>query len=395
MLFISVGLSFAALIKIGLLCEVYAFVELTLTHTTKTNVKRHHLTDPPKFGRLSGTSSQSALHYYLVNDLDWSFLDAVYIITCPNADQGGRRLAQTKSIVNQVGISKSVEHVLVQNFETDDEDRVRGCYNSHIAILENAQKRFVKENANSKILVLEDNLACSTEYGSGITQNMLDEWNIFLENNADDCDIIHLSYTPYVPNLTVSKTESSKIKQLKCGVGSALGTSAYIVTRRGISKLLEEHKRSGFVLSIPDVMANLFPESRYAAYPVPFQRAPRVKSLVNPQLDQLREILFQPLVVNRAQDLLVWTGVSTNTLLPIIVVVLLVVSALAGKITTDAFSELIVTGSYQGNAIFPILSTIFSIFSLGVLAVGAALAPKQEQPAAPIELVKAKTQTNL
>jgi hypothetical protein len=311
----------------------------------------------------------------LPKSLDWSFLDATYVITCPNADEGSKRLTQTTSILDQVGINQSVSNVVVEEFETDDEDRVRGCYMSHIAILQAAKKRFMKRDKPCTILVLEDNLATSTAGGAGLTQSMVAEWDAFIGIHSD-CDIMQLAYTPYVPNLTVSKTDNSNVKLLTCGVGSALGTSAYIVTSRGINTLLEEHKRAGYVQSIPDVMASLFPNTRYAAYPAPFQRAPRIKSLVNPQLDELREILFQPLVVARAQDLLALTELCTNSLLLVVVVVLLVVSGLAGKTTLDSIVEWTTTGSYQGNAIIPVLSSLFSLFSLGVLGVGAALAPK-------------------
>ena len=44
----------------------------------------------------------------------------------------------------------------------------------------------------------------------------------------------------------------------------------------------------GYVDAIPNVMARLFPDSRFAAYPMPFHRAAAVKSLVNGQLDSLR-----------------------------------------------------------------------------------------------------------
>ena len=41
-------------------------------------------------------------------------------------------------------------------------------------------------------------------------------------------------------------------------------------------------------------MARLFPSSRYGAYPMPLHRAAGVKSLVNGQMDDLRNMIFRP-----------------------------------------------------------------------------------------------------
>lgn len=310
------------------------------------------------------------------SSIDWGFIDAVYVITCPNADQGGRRLEQTNNIIDQLQMRASTE-VQIKEFDTDDEDRVRGCYTSHLSVLKDASKAF-RRKSDYRILVLEDNLAVSAPNSSGLQTCMLREWNRFMDRNP--VDILHLAYTPYVPNLTVCRTDSSDgMVQLKCGVGSALGTSAYVITERGVDALLAEDSVRGYTgEAIPDVMAKLFPDTRYAAYPAPFQRAAKTKSLVNPQLDDLRAILFQPVVVSKAQDLLVLTGLCTNQLLPAVVIVLLAISGLAGKITVDAGLELITTGAYRGNILLPLVSSVFSLFSLGVLAVGAALAPKTE-----------------
>eukprot|EP00964_Phaeocystis_antarctica_P007409 scaffold4012_cov63-Phaeocystis_antarctica.AAC.4 len=59
-------------------------------------------------------------------------------------------------------------------------------------------------------------------------------------------------------------------------------------------------------------MARLFPDSRFAAYPMPFHRAAAVKSLVNGQLDSLRALLFKPEIYTWWERLLVGTGLSTN-----------------------------------------------------------------------------------
>ena len=53
----------------------------------------------------------------------------------------------------------------VRSFQTDDEDRVRGCYSSHIAVLTEIQSSF-RGRSNYSVLVLEDNLE--------VTQGMSD-----------------------------------------------------------------------------------------------------------------------------------------------------------------------------------------------------------------------------
>ena len=109
---------------------------------------------------------------------------------------------------------------------------------------------------------------------------------------------------------------------------------------------------------------------------MPFLRAPKIPSLVNPQLDDLRSILFQPGVVVAVQSVLALSGLSSNNLLFATVGSLLGISGVAGKTTFDAGYQLLSTGSYDGNVILPVLSSAFSLFSLGILGAGAALAPK-------------------
>ena len=82
--------------------------------------------------------------------------------------------------------------------------------------------------------------------------------------------MFHLSYIPYVPNLTVTKTPTNpNVVQLTCGVGSALGTTAYLISSTALSTITAHHSIRGYYAAIPDVMAELFPSSRYAARPAP------------------------------------------------------------------------------------------------------------------------------
>ena len=51
--------------------------------------------------------------------VDWSFLDAVYIITCPSADGNNPRLQRARETLAGVGLDSITE---VREFEADNED---------------------------------------------------------------------------------------------------------------------------------------------------------------------------------------------------------------------------------------------------------------------------------
>ena len=94
-------------------------------------------------------------------------------------------------------------------------------------------------------------------------------------------------------------------------------------------------------------------------------------------LDDLRSLLFRPAVAAFAQRVLVITGLTTNTLLPSMIVLLLLASAASALVTFDSISSLITTGELNGPILFPLLSASFAVFSLLVIIKGVMLAPKQ------------------
>ena len=155
----------------------------------------------------------------------------------------------------------------------------------------------------------------------------------------------------------------------------ALGTTAYIINSKAMKRIVEEDDRKGYTISIPDAMAELFGDSRYALNPTAFVRAPATKSLVNPQLDDLRSILFRPTVVSIVQQILVETGLSTTVLLPIVILLLILTSINSGSSTISAIQEYLTYGTLDGPLIFPIVNAIFSLFSLGLIIQGILLAP--------------------
>jgi len=299
--------------------------------------------------------------------LDWTdLIDGGYLVTCPNGDPGRGRLASSTSIIDDSHLSSLIT---IKEFDTDDEDRIRGCYNSHIDILQEAKKTYGSRSSDYNVLVLEDNISSA----GSLTQDLLDSLSTF--RKTTDYDLIHLAYIMYVPGLTVTKTTDGAVVNLKCGLGSALGTTAYIINGAAINKILSEHEKNGYQIAIPDLMAKLFPTSRYGAFPMPYHRAAKVKSLVNPQLDSLRELLFRPLFFTNWEKLAVGTQLSSNVLFISLVVSLITVSIQSGKTTCDALVQLITTGHYEGFLPIPVLSSIISLFTLLVLYQGVALAP--------------------
>ena len=226
-------------------------------------------------------------------------------------------------------------------------------------------------------MIFEDNLYLGNRM---LTQDTIDAISNFVKNNKNQWDVIHLAYIPYVPDLQISKTNDERIVKLSTkNKQSALGTTAYIINSRALKKLIEEDDKNGYTVSIPDAMADLFGESRYALNPTTFVRAPATKSLVNPQLDDLRTILFRPTVVACVQQILVFTGLSTTVLLPLVVLLLVVTSINSATSSFHSALEFANNGTLDGPLLFPIINVIVSFFSLGLIIQGILLAPKPDE----------------
>ena len=145
--------------------------------------------------------------------------------------------------------------------------------------------------------------------------------------------------------VTRTSTHPDSVVRLSCGIGSALGTTAYVINRRGIERILnDDDRRGGYKRgvdgAIPDVMARLFPDTRYAANPAPFLRSPGTRSLVNPRLDELRTVLFRPAAVGTFQSVLVGTGLRTNDIMFGTIGALLTITVLSGWISVDAYNRI-------------------------------------------------------
>jgi GR25 family glycosyltransferase involved in LPS biosynthesis len=212
--------------------------------------------------------------------------------------------------LKRVGLDKKVN---VRVFKPDDEDRVRGCYTSHMAIMQEIQKKY-KNKKNYKVLILEDNLEITLR----MNPNVVDSISEFLEQK-EDWDIFHLAYMMYVPGLNLNKLKNEDhIVQMFSDPGSSIGTTAYIISKSGVDSMIEYNKKNGYKEAIPNVMAASFPSSRYASYPMLFHRASKIGSLVNPQLDSFRKVMFNPLLYTLWETLMVSTGLQNNQLFPAI-----------------------------------------------------------------------------
>ena len=73
----------------------------------------------------------------------------------------------------------------------------------------------------------------------------------------------------YVPNLSLTKVTSEQhIVRMITAPGSAVGTTAYIISNSGVQKMLQDYRENGYTDAVPNVMSSLFPNTRFAAYPM-------------------------------------------------------------------------------------------------------------------------------
>lgn len=295
---------------------------------------------------------------------DWSWVDDVYLITTTVSQS---RLDRTKQELMKVGLW---ERVQVRTFQPDDEDRVRGCYTSHIQVLEEVQKKYTNRE-DYRVLVLEDNLELTLRMNPSVVSAVGE-----FTRREQSWDVFHLAYMMYVPGLSFVKLPNERnVVQMLSDPSSSVGTSAYAVSKSGVDAILLNHKRTGYVEAIPNVMARLFPSSRYAAYPMVFHRAAKVGSLVNPQLDDFRRIMFSPFMYTAWERLMISTGLQNNQLFPTLAISLF--------IATSAGIYAAVTGSSEGGVpaglllAFPLLVAIWgaTLFTPG--ATGAGFAKKR------------------
>ena len=297
---------------------------------------------------------------------NWDFLDGIYLIT---TEGGDKRVSQTRQQLEKVGMWGKVQ---VRTFQTDDEDRVRGCYTSHIRVLGDVAKTMAGRD-DYKILVLEDNL----ETTKRMSPHTVDKVSEFLEKKSgpDGFDVFHLAYMMYVPGLFLKDVKEENVRKMYTDESSAVGTSAYIVSKKGVDAMLRNDEEFGFTEAVPNVMSRLFPESRYAAYPMVFHRAGKINSLVNPQLDDFRKVMFTPVMYTNWEKLMVSTGLQNNQLFPGLLITLLfsVLAATVSVLNNGGTMDQLVGDNQELASLLEVLPQVLVGIPLVVALWGATL----------------------
>ena len=105
---------------------------------------------------------------------DWTFLDDVYLITTTpaatptaTATPSTDRLSRTAEQLRSIGLWARAE-AGVRRFAPDNEDRVRGCYTSHVAVLQEVQRKYTKKRGDYAVLVLEDNVVTTQRCSAAV-----------------------------------------------------------------------------------------------------------------------------------------------------------------------------------------------------------------------------------
>ena len=97
-----------------------------------------------KAAAAAGDIGSGGIQWWPRRPSSWDFVDSVFLITCPSAD-GSRRLQRSRGAAS-VGLGNCVE---VREFDRDDTDRARGCYTSHIAVLQEVEQLARKRSMRS------------------------------------------------------------------------------------------------------------------------------------------------------------------------------------------------------------------------------------------------------
>ena len=176
----------------------------------------------------------------------WDFIDAVYLITTTLSSTTDR-LEKTKEQLEKVGL---LDKVKVKTFVPDDEDRVRGCYTSHIKVITEIDKQLGRKK-DYKVLILEDNL----EATGGMRPEILDSIQDFLVAPQREWDVFHLAYMMYVPGLSLSKLPEKNIVRMTATQQAAVGTSAYLISKSGVKSMLEDYRQNSYTEAVPNILA--------------------------------------------------------------------------------------------------------------------------------------------
>lgn len=163
-------------------------------------------------------------------DFDWGWADDAFLITTTTSSSD--RLERTHEELEKVQLWNKVK---VRTFKPDDGDRVRGCYTSHIKILEEISSLY-GDRPDYRVIVLEDNLEATLRMDHKTVRAAAD-----FMSSEKDWDVFHLAYMMYVPGLSLHRLpEYRNVVRMLADKGSAVGTSAYVISKRGVAKILAE-----------------------------------------------------------------------------------------------------------------------------------------------------------
>lgn len=213
----------------------------------------------------------------------------------------------------------------VRIFERD-ENGARGCYFSHLSIY--------KEALEKKLpwaLILEDNLilaqnpASSTGVGESIL-GIVDRMSQSKNKEISDWSVLHLSLVHSAASLRLKPVDGTKtiLKVERTAPdwygpvnimrAPGLGTTAYIITRKGMQEMLRlDQGFESFERPIDDLLAERFAESTFAMFPAPLHRG-QTASLINPDQQLFRSIMYDERVFRNIESALVSTGLSSSQL---------------------------------------------------------------------------------
>ena len=170
--------------------------------------------------------------------LDWSVFDKIYCINLIHRDD---RFAHVKNIFKKININAEFYRP-----EKDKESGLRGCFNSHLHILNEGYKKGYKN-----ILVFEDDII----YNKTISQTSIDRCEDFMSKNKV-WDILYLGAVPDLRQSDITIVEDGIYKLI------GLCTHAVCYSNRFMRKMKNE-KWSGIQL---DYYYRKF-NYQYAIYP--------------------------------------------------------------------------------------------------------------------------------
>ncbi|CAE8653184.1 unnamed protein product, partial [Polarella glacialis] len=213
----------------------------------------------------------------------------------------------------------------VRVFVRDVEDGARGCYTSHLAVYREAVSRDLPW-----ALIFEDNLALLDPSSACQAGDLLCRVAAWASQKEHRWDVLHLSLVHSAaslrllpvdagsdsgsPVVQVQRTAPDWYGPVPIERAPGLGTTAYLVSRGAMEAMVAADSRIGYSgIPIDDLLARLYPGSTYGAFPAPLHRG-NAPSLINPDQQLFRAVMYDPRVVQNVEQALVATGLSSSQL---------------------------------------------------------------------------------